>query len=567
MTVLSRRAGGPNAAAEYGQPAADDVREAAETGKPGEAKSGPTSASDSDEMGRTTCRETDALLKLRGITKRFPGVVALEAVDFDLRRDEVHVLFGENGAGKSTLINIVAGTFPPDGGRFEFQGQEISHLTPHRARTIGISPVFQEFSLVPDMTIEENLFLGRERGTGGLLARKAMRARSREVMAELGFDLDPAARVRGLSRAHQQMVEIAKAFLTEVRLLILDEPTASLTEAEAAKLLALTGQLKASGVGIIYVSHRIREIAEIADRITVLRDGHKVATVRAGDVTDNELVELMTGRQVSVLFPEIRHTPGERALEVNHLTLANEAVRDASIYARAGEITGIAGLAGCGKSELIRAIYGLEDVRSGEIRIHGRPVRRPTPLTSLRAGVCYFPSDRVAEGLALQRPVRENASMAGLDLPAFAVRGVLRQKGEKRLVQEAVVRRLKVRPPAIERILAQFSGGNRQKVLLARGLIRDIRVFLFDEPTVGIDVGAKTEVYELMQGLVKQGAAIVLVSSELPEILNLSHRVYVMQRSQVVAELAGVELNEQRVLSHYFRGEGTIPGRPTSADT
>lgn len=512
------------------------------------------------DAGRAASGETAPLLRLRGITKKFPGVVALEAVDFDLRSDEVHVLFGENGAGKSTLINIVAGTFSPDSGTFEFQGEEIIRLTPHRARTIGISPVFQEFSLVPDMTIEENLFLGREQGSGGFLARKAMRARSSEVMARLGFALDPAARVRGLSRAHQQMVEIAKAFLTEVRLLILDEPTASLTESEAAKLLALTGQLKASGVGIIYVSHRIREISEIADRITVLRDGHKVATVNAGDVTDNQLVELMTGRRVSVLFPEIKHAPGEKVLEVDHLTLLNGSVRDASIHARTGEITGIAGLAGCGKSELIRAVYGLETIKAGEIRIRGRPIRNPAPLASLRAGVCYFPSDRVAEGLALQRPVRENASMAGLDLPAFARRGVLRHKAERRLVQEAVVDRLKVRPPAIERILANFSGGNRQKVLLARGLTRDIRVFLFDEPTVGIDVGAKTEVYELMRGLVMQGAAIVLVSSELPEILNLSHRVYVMGRSQIVAELTGAELNEQLVLSYFFHGQETSQG-------
>ncbi|MGH7121764.1 MAG: sugar ABC transporter ATP-binding protein [Acetobacteraceae bacterium] len=504
-------------------------------------------------------RASGALLTLRGISKHFPGVIALDNVDFDLHHGEVHVLFGENGAGKSTLINIVAGTFPPDSGSFTFDGEEITHLTPLRARLIGISPVFQEFSLVPGMTIEENLFLGREQRVKGLLARRSMRTRSTEIMAELGFDLDPTLKVGALSRAHQQMVEIAKAFLTDVRLLILDEPTASLTEGEAAKLFSLTGRLKSSGVGIIYVSHRIREIAEIGDRITVLRDGRKVATVKSSDVSDNELVELMTGRQVSVLFPRISHTPGDKLLEVSHLTLANGVVRDASIYARAGEITGVAGLVGCGKSELIRAIYGLERVSAGEIRIHGRLVAHPTPITSLSRGVCYFPSDRVAEGLALERPVRENASMAALDLPAFAIRGIVRHKAEKRLVQDVVVDRLRVRPPDIERIVAHYSGGNRQKVLLARGLTRDIRVFLFDEPTVGIDVGAKAEVYELLRELVAQGVAIVLVSSELPEILNLGNRVYVMQRSQVVAELTGEELNEQVVLSHYFHVERETP--------
>lgn len=502
----------------------------------------------------TSAARSDAgvLLELRGISKRFPGVIALDNVNFELRRGEVHVLFGENGAGKSTLINIIAGTFSPDAGHFAFDGREIVHLTPHRARLIGISPVFQEFSLVPELTVEENLFLGREPTKAGVLARGTMRARAREIMAELGFDLDPTYKVQDLSRAHQQMVEIAKAFLTEVRLLILDEPTASLTEAEAAKLFALVAKLKAAGVGIIYVSHRMREIKEIGDRITVLRDGRNVTTVKSGDVTENELVELMTGRQVDVLFPHIDYRPTEKVLEVENLTLTNGIVTEASFYARAGEITGIAGLVGCGKSELIRAIYGLEHIAAGQIRVHGRKIDHPAPIASLRAGVCYFPSDRVAEGLALGRPVRENASMAALDLPAFAIRSILRRKNERRVVQD-VVDRLKLRPPMIERMLAHLSGGNRQKVLLARGLTRDVSIFLFDEPTVGVDVGAKVEVYELMKTLVSRNVAIVLVSSELPEVLNLSNRLYVMDRSRIVAELTGADINEQEVLSHYFR--------------
>src|SRR6516225_846772 len=261
---------------------------------------------------------SDLLLELSNISKRFPGVVALEGVDFDLRRGEVHVLFGENGAGKSTLINIIAGTYPPDTGTFKYQGKDITYLTPHGARVIGISPVFQEFSLVPELTVEENLFLVRE----------------------LHFHLRPNYKVSQLSRAHQQMVEIAKAFLTEVRLLILDEPTASLTDAEAAKLFELIAKLKAGGVGIIYVSHRMREIKQIADRITVLRDGHKIKTVDAGEVSETELVELMTGRKVGVLFPKIEHRPGEKLLDVEHITLSDRSVDDVSFYARAGEITG-----------------------------------------------------------------------------------------------------------------------------------------------------------------------------------------------------------------------------------
>jgi ribose transport system ATP-binding protein len=507
---------------------------------------------------------SDLLLELSNISKRFPGVIALEGVDFDLRCGEVHVLFGENGAGKSTLINIIAGTFPPDTGTFKYQGKEISHLTPHGARVIGISPVFQEFSLVPELTVEQNLFLGREITAGGFLNRPAMRARARAIVRELNFDLRPDYKVSQLSRAHQQMVEIAKAFLTEVRLLILDEPTASLTDAEAAKLFGLIAKLKASGVGIIYVSHRMREIKQIADRITVLRDGHKIKTVEAKDVSETELVELMTGRKIGVLFPTIEHKPADKLLEVESVTLADRSVNEVSFYARAGEITGIAGLVGCGKSEIVRAIVGLEPMESGTIRVRGMDVAAPTPGAMLKNGVCYFPSDRVAEGLALARPVRENVSMAALDLPGFSHGRILQRRSERRLVQE-IVGKLLLRPPHIERAVASFSGGNRQKILLARGLTRDISVYLFDEPTVGVDVGAKIEIYELMKGLLATGVAIVLVSSDLPEVLHLSNRLYVMHRSRMAAELVGADINEPAVLSHFFREQHAGDGMPGSA--
>jgi ribose transport system ATP-binding protein len=495
----------------------------------------------------------DLLLEMTGISKRFPGVLALDDVDFDLQAGEVHVLFGENGAGKSTLINIIAGAFAPDAGEFKFRGRNLVRLKPHAARMMGISPVFQEFSLVPELTVEENLFLGRELGAGGFLNHAAMRAKARSVIGELGFDILPDQKVGELSRAHQQMVEIAKAFLTEVRLLILDEPTASLTEAETQNLFALVGRLKSSGVGIIYVSHRIQEFQKIGDRITVLRDGRKIATVKSGDVSESELVELMTGRKVGVLFPSINHRPAEKLLEVDNVTLADLSARNVSFYACAGEITGIAGLVGCGKSEIVRALYGIEAVASGTIRVRGEEMAaRPTPIDMLRHGVCYFPSDRVAEGLALGRPVRENASMAALDLPTFSKARILRRASERRAIQ-GIVNKLKLRPPQIERTVAKLSGGNRQKVLLARGMTRDISVFLFDEPTVGIDVGAKIEVYELMKSLVAEGAAIVLVSSELPEVMNLSNRLYVMHRSQMVAELSGADINESEIFSHFFR--------------
>jgi len=501
------------------------------------------------------------LLELSRISKRFPGVIALDQVDFDLRHGEVHVLFGENGAGKSTLINIIAGTYPPDEGDFTYQGEAVGRLTPHAARLLGISPVFQEFSLVPELTVEQNLFLGRELSRSGVLDRSAMRTRALEVIKLLGFDLNPGRKVRELSRAHQQMVEIAKAFLADVRLLILDEPTASLTEAEAARLFELVAKLKSAGVGIIYVSHRMQEIKQIADRITVLRDGRKITTVNAGDISEKALVELMTGRKIEVLFPHIEPRPGARLLEVENLTLANQTVAEVSFYARAGEITGVAGLVGCGKSELVRAVYGLELIAAGVVRVAGAVANNPSPAALLKQGLCYFPSDRVAEGLALGRSVRENASMTALDLPAYSRRGILQRASERRSIQ-SIVERLKLRPPQIERAVANFSGGNRQKVLLARGLTRDIRVYLFDEPTVGIDVGAKAEIYDLMKDILAAGAAIVLVSSDLPEVLHLSHRLYVMHRSRMVAELTGSDINEQQVLSYFFREE---PGGQAAA--
>ncbi len=494
------------------------------------------------------------LLVMKGITKGFPGVVALQDVDLDVRAGEVHVLFGENGAGKSTLINIIAGTNGPDEGTFHFSGVEMKGLTPYRARGLGISPVFQEFSLVPSLTVVENLFLGREMAALGLVDGRAMRRRAVELFQELGFTLDPDRETGTLSRAHQQMVEIAKALLTNVRLLILDEPTASLTERETERLFALIAKLKATGVGIIYVSHRMPEIRALADRITVLRDGRLVKTVRAADVSDNDLIELMTGRKLDVMFPHIDHKPGAIMVDVEALSVADGSVRNVNLHACRGEITGIAGLVGCGKSEVVRAVYGLAAISDGTIRIDGIPVSSPAPRESLNRGVAYFPADRGQEGLALTRPIRENASMSALDLPAFARFGVLRLAAERGAIR-AAMERLKLRPPDIERAVGNLSGGNRQKVMLGRGLTRDIQVFLFDEPTVGIDVGAKREVYDFMKTLVEQGAAVVVVSSDLQEVIHLSNRVYVMHHGRIAAEFSGGDITEQNILASFFREE------------
>ena len=494
----------------------------------------------------------EPLLSLRGISKRFPGVKALDGVDLEVRAGELHVLFGENGAGKSTLINVIAGTFAPDEGEFYFLGEPIHDLHPHRARMIGISPVFQEFSLVPSLTVEQNLFLGREIVSYGMINKRAMRQMAQKLIADLGFDLDLHRRVGELSRAHQQMAEIAKSLLGEVKLLILDEPTASLTERETGRLYELIATLKAQGVGIIYVSHRMREIRALADRITVLRDGKLVKTTDAAATSDSELIELMTGRKIDVLFPTIIHQPSGVAVDIENLSVRGNRVNGVNFQARSGEITGIAGLVGCGKSELVRAIYGLEPIRDGTIRLNDAPYGCPSPHISIQKGVAYFPADRVAEGLALSRPIRENASMAALELESFSRLGVLNLAGESTRIQQ-IMNQLKLRPPRIESAVGGLSGGNRQKVMLGRALTREFSIFLFDEPTVGIDVGAKLEVYNFIAGLVENGAAVVVVSSELPEVLALSNRLYVMHHGRIVAELQDDQKTEQNVLASFFK--------------
>jgi ribose transport system ATP-binding protein len=491
------------------------------------------------------------MLSLRGITKRFAGTTALDKVDFDLAAGEVHALFGENGAGKSTLINIIIGSYPPDEGSYHYLDRAIEAATPHRTRALGIAAVFQEFSLVPSLTVAENLFLGHELRRHGLLDKPAMRARARAVLDNLGFSVSERALVAGLSRAEQQMVEIAKALLGEPRVLVLDEPTASLTDAEAEHLFGAVRELRARGVGIVYVTHRMPEIRRLADRVTVLRGGVKVGTLDAAGATDSLLVEMMVGQPVSSFFPTIRHRPADTILETRELRTASGSVKGVSIAVRAGEVVGLAGLVGCGKGEVGRAVFGIAPLAGGRVVLRGGEVAAPAPRAMLQSRVCYFPSDRAAEGLTLNRTVRENCSMAALDLAALGRLGWLRL-GAEAVKSRSVVERLRVRPPDIERRVAALSGGNRQKVMLTRGLMRDIDLFIFDEPSVGIDVGAKAEIYGLLKDLVEAGAAVLLISSDLAEVLHLSHRAYVMHEGRLVAELAGERLSEANLLSCFF---------------
>ena len=491
------------------------------------------------------------MLKLSNITKKFPGVVALQSVDFDLQSGEIHVLFGENGAGKSTLVNVLVGNLRPETGEYLIDGQIALGLSPARTRDLGVSVIYQEFSLAPSMTVLENMFLGRELTRGLRLDRPTMRDRAKEVLKSIDSAVDLDQRVSKLSRAEKQQTEIAKALLQNSKVLVFDEPTASLTDVEADKVLALAKSLRERGVGIIYISHRMREIRELADRVTVLRNGRKVGTVSRDQIDQDLLVEMMTGRKMEDLFPTIANSPGPEVLSIDRLATVSGGVRDVTINVCSGEIVGLAGLVGCGKGRVGRAVFGLEGVASGTIRLHGREIELNSPRQMLEARVCYFPSDRVEEGLCLNRPIHENFTICDLDLPAIAKRGILRRSASLERAQSCA-ERLKLSPNNISALTELLSGGNRQKVLLGRGLSRDIDLFILDEPTVGVDIGAKAEIYLLIKSLVENGAAVLVISSDLEEVVHLSNRLYAIHEGEVVAELSGDEKTEERVLRCFF---------------
>lgn len=491
------------------------------------------------------------MLHIKGLTKNFRNIAALSNVELHLKPGEVHALLGENGAGKSTLINLIVGTFEPSAGELMVNGKTYNKMNPALARELGIASVFQEFSLVPDLTVLENLFLAREKSGRLFLKKAAMRAEAQQLLEELEFHVPLDAMVGHLSRAQRQMIEIAKALRLAPKILILDEPTASLTDGEAEKLFRTIRRLKEKGVGIIYVSHRMAELRNLSDRVTVLRGGKYIGTVNTGEISDEGLIEMMIGRPVSELFPKISTSPTKVALKIDRLSVENGTVVDASIYARAGEVVGFAGLVGCGRSELCRAIFGLETISSGRVELHGKVVERPTPPVMLDNNLCYFPADRGEEGLALIRPARENVTMAGLNLPSLSIGPFFKHRNEASVVASPL-KELALSPFDPERRARAFSGGNQQKIMLARGLMKDFDVYIFDEPTVGIDVGAKADVYRYIKRLVEGGACVIVSTSELPELINLSTRIYVMHEGRIMAEIQENEKSEASVLSHYF---------------
>jgi ribose transport system ATP-binding protein len=484
---------------------------------------------------------------MRGIAKRFPGVIALGGVSFDVRAGEVHALVGENGAGKSTLMKILAGAQPADEGQILLDGAVSAIANPAGAERLGIGMVYQEFNLVPELDAVENIVLGREPLRGGLLDASAARAEVAAVFAELGVELPARIPVRRLSVAQRQLIEIAKVLARRARIIVMDEPTAALSDRETDALFNVIAKLKARGVAIVYISHRLEELPRIADRITVLRDGRNVETREATEMPERDLVRLMVGREMEAHYPALPPVAAEAraVLEVAGLTRA-PAIVDVSFAARAGEIVGLAGLVGAGRSEIVRAIAGADVPQTGTIRIDGRIVRVAGPADAIAGGIALVTDDRKAQGLVLDMSVRENVTLAHL---AGYSKGAFVDRAAEDAIAHKMIDDLQIRTPSAQQRARNLSGGNQQKVVLAKWLAGTARAYLFDEPTRGIDVGAKFEIYELMIALAKAGAAIVMVSSDMPELLGMSHRVLVVRGGRIVAELNRAEATSERVLA------------------
>jgi len=483
------------------------------------------------------------IVDARGLTKRYPGVVALDHVDFALEAGEVHVLFGENGAGKSTLISILAGATAPTGGSLEIAGEPVTIFTVRNARKLGVSAVFQEFSLVPTQTILQNLVLGEEPAVAGFLRRGEGRRRAKALFDALERNIDLDRPVSQLSRGEQQLVEIAKAMRSDLRVLILDEPTASLTDRETEVLFGLIARLKARGVGIVYISHRIHEFERIADRVTVLRDGRHLGTVPAAGLSEEELLAMMTGRVMGAIYPKIDGTGGPEVLRVDRLCAAG--VAGVSFAIRAGEVTGFAGLVGSGKSRVWRTVIGLNRTLGGRVALNGKDMTGARTDEIIAAGLHYLPPDRKTEGLVLAASASDNIALGML--------GRARLRGRRAVDAIAdIAKTVGLDRYMLRRLVSHLSGGNQQKVLFGKGFGRDYAIYVFDEPTVGVDMGTRAQLYRVIKSLAESGKAVVLISSDLQEAMSLSHRLLIFSAGQISAELEGAEINEAAVLPHFF---------------
>jgi ribose transport system ATP-binding protein len=491
----------------------------------------------------------DTLVSIRGLCKSFAGVQALDKVSFELRAGEVHALMGENGAGKSTLMKALAGIHACDGGQIEVEGRPVVIGSPRHAQALGIGIVHQELNLMRHLSAAQNIFIGREprRGLGLFLDEERLNAAARRLFERLNLDLDPRTRVADLTVARQQMVEIAKALSFDSKVLIMDEPTAALNAREVADLFRVVRQLRDEGVGIVYISHRMDELQQIADRVTVMRDGRTIATVPMHETSTAAIIQMMVGRALE----ESRHAAppdssgSEVALEVRGLRRGS-LVRDVSFRVRKGEILGFAGLMGAGRTEVARAVFGADPIDGGQIRVHGQPVRIRTPRDAVAHGIGYLSEDRKQFGLATTMDVQANIAMTSLSRLLRA--GMFIDSTAIAETAARYVRQLGIRTPSVAQPVKLLSGGNQQKVVIAKWLLRDCDILFFDEPTRGIDVGAKAEIHKLIDALAAQGKAIVVISSELPEILRLSHRIVVMCEGRVTGEQSALEATQESIM-------------------
>ncbi len=477
------------------------------------------------------------LLELRQLAKSFGGARALRGVDFDLRAGEVHALLGENGAGKSTLIKIVTGAHQPDAGTITVGGTRAADLTPAAARALGIACIYQQPALFPDLTVAENIALRLERG--GALRRldwTTRTQRAQELLQRVGARISPSAEVRQLSMPEQQLVEIACAVGAGARIVIMDEPTASLTQTEQHLLFAVVRELRKSGVGVIYISHRLEEIFALADRVTVLRDGESVGTHAVGAMDEAGLIRLMVGREVKQLYPPSEATPGEVVLALRGVGCSATGVRDVTLDVRAGEIVGLAGIVGAGRTELARVLFGLTPADAGEISLHGQRLDLRSPQDAVAHGIAYVPEDRRRHGVVLDLPIAHNMTMA---VHRNIFRGAWLRFGAERALALTFIRELAVKCAGPEALGGSLSGGNQQKVSLARWLATKPKLLVLDEPTQGVDVGAKSEIHKIIRRLAKEGLAVILISSDLPEILGMSDRIGVMRGGTLTALLPG----------------------------